>query len=267
MFYIDATLSSYGTSSSDSLIFSTLAHEFQHMIQFYQKQVVRGAAHGADTWINEMCSMIMEDLVADKQGVEGPRGVTPPGDGSAGTPATAGGDRIPDFNRYSYMSLVRPTSFGLVDYSISYAFGAWLARNYGGAGLLRNIVQSPQTDESAVVNAVIRATGNPKENLAGLLQRWSAAVLLSDTTAAPSGYRYNTGSWFQSSIGGQSFNLGSINFSNYTPTLTVFSLAGTQPSSSYHSSNLYYEAATSLSGARTWTITVPDGVLMNVVIR
>ena len=30
----------------------------------------------ADTWINEMCSQLVEDLVADKLGVKGPRGVS-----------------------------------------------------------------------------------------------------------------------------------------------------------------------------------------------
>ncbi len=279
MFYIDSKL--YGTTFANyppynetgwavtnywpKIVFSTLAHEFQHMIQFYQKQVLQGTNQGTDTWINEMCSMIMEDLVADKQGVEGPRGVSPPTDGSAGGAGITGG-RIPTFNQYSYSALVRPTTFDLTGYSVAYAFGAWLARNYGGTELLRRIVQCPQTDESAVVNAVIQYTGNKNESLATLLERWAAAVLLSDTTSAPSGYRYNVGTWFTSSAGGQTFDLGSMNFFNYSPSLTVFT-PGTAPTTDSHSSNLYYLAATGLTGSQSWKITVPAGLAMNVVIR
>jgi hypothetical protein len=246
--------------------FSTLAHEFQHMIQFYQKQILQNAQTGTDTWINEMCSMLMEDLVSDKLGVEGPRGVNP-ADGSAGSPGIIDG-RIPDFNSYSYSPLAQRTSFGLIDYSVSYAFGAWLARNYGGAALVHRIVQCPQTDESAVVNAVSAFTGRSDESLSRLLQRWSAAVLLSNVTRAPAGYRYNTGGWTTTSEGGLSYNLGSINIFNYFPSLYVFSGSGSVPSSSlYHSSNVYYRAAQSLGASKTWTITLPPDILMSVVIN
>jgi hypothetical protein len=276
MFYIDATLyatvvspeSSWGpTNYWPKFVFSTLAHEFQHMIQFYQKQVLHNLSTGTDTWINEMCSMLMEDLVADKQGVEGPRGVSPT-DPTSGLKGNTLG-RIPLFNGNSYLPLAvtYPATFDLNDYSVAYAFGAWLARNFGGASLLRTIVQSAQTDSSAVVDAVAAYTGNTKLTFSDLLEQWSAAVLLSDTTNAPPGYQYNTGTWFASTVGGESFNLGSIDFTNYTPSLTVFKPGDIPPAGSSHSSNLYFEAAAGLSGSRTWKITVPAGVQMNVVLR
>jgi hypothetical protein len=236
------------------------------MIHFYQKQILKNVQAGTDTWINEMCSMIMEDLVSDKLGVEGPRGVNP-ADGSAGSPGINKG-RIPDFNQYSYYPLAQKAGYGLVDYSVSYAFGSWLARNYGGAALLNRIVQCPQTDESAVVNAVAAFTGRTDETFARLLERWSAAVLLSDVTQAPAGYRYNTGGWTAASQGGISYNLGSINIFNYVPALTVFNGSGSVPSSVfYRSSNVYYLAARSLGSSRTWKIKVPTDVLMSVVIN
>jgi hypothetical protein len=207
----------------------------------------------------------MEDLVADKQQVEGPRGVDPADPTAGSTGNTLG--RIPGFNQNSSNALVKPNAFVLTDYSVSYAFGAWLARNFGGAALLQTIVQSPLTDESAIVSAVAAATGNPNVTFAGLIQDWSAAVLLSSTTTAPQGYQYNIGTWFPSTIGGESFNLGSIDFFNYSPSLKVFKVGDNPPTTSYHSSNLYYEAATSLAGARSWKVTIPAGVLMNVVVR
>jgi Peptidase M30 len=41
---------------------STLLHESTHMVNFYQRTVVRGAAH--DTWLEETSAMMTEDIVA-----------------------------------------------------------------------------------------------------------------------------------------------------------------------------------------------------------
>jgi hypothetical protein len=208
----------------------------------------------------------MEDLVADKLGVEGPRGIAN-SDGSAGSAGIVEG-RIPDFNSYSYYPLAVTSGYGLTDYSISYAFGSWLARNYGGTELLRRIVQCPETDTTAVTNAVAAESGLQGESMARLLEKWAASVLLSDMTAAPARYRYNTGGWATSSAGGLSFNLGSINIFNYTPALYVFTQAGTVPGTVFNrSSNIYYQAALGLGTARSWTMTVPQGILTTVVIK
>jgi hypothetical protein len=279
MFYIDSKL--YGNTLNTSppynesvwaptnywpkIVFSTLAHEFQHMIQFYQKQVVLGAATGTDTWINEMCSMLMEDLVADpaKLNVEGPRGLFTPG---AGSPGIILG-RIPGFNSSSNASLaVAGSGFGLTQYSVAYTFGAWLIRNYGGPDLLRRIVQSPQTDSSAVVNAASAYSGRT-ESMERLLERWSASVLLSDSTSAPPGYRYNTGGWSSFNAGSQSFNLGSIDIFNYSPQLTTYSSTSPIPAPPYYSSNVYYLAASKLKSAQTFKVTLPAGTEMSIVLK
>ena len=279
MFVIDAVmyaalvpaLGETGWSANNywpKIIFSTLAHEFQHMIHFYQKIVVQGVPSGTDLWINEMCSMIMEDLVADKLGVEGPRGIAN-ADGSAGSPNITSG-RIPDFNSNSYypLAVYNNNDYGLTGYSISYAFGSWLARNYGGTELLRRIVQCPETNTTAVTNAVAAESGGQDESMARLLEKWAASVLLSDMTAAPARYRYNTGGWTTSIAGGLPYNLGSINIFNYTPALYVFTQAGTVPVTTFNrSSNINYQAALDLGTARSWTITVPQGILTTVVIK
>jgi hypothetical protein len=277
MFYIDSYLFSLLAGSESvwaptnfwpKIVFSTLAHEFQHMIQFYQKQVLNSLTVGTDTWINEMCSMIMEDLVADKLGVEGPRGVTT-ADGSAGPTGNTLG-RIGGtygFNAYSNNALSMPTSFGLVDYSVSYAFGAWLARNYGGADLLRRIVQSPLTDSSAVTSAAAAASGKT-ETMERLLEKWAASVLISDSTAAPAGYRYNTGGWTTSTAAGITYNLGSIDIFNYSPALKVYTATGVVPGTTFlHSSNVYYRAASGLAAAKTWSLSIPAGIKMSVVLK
>jgi hypothetical protein len=276
MFYIDSKLYSAietgppynesgwaATNYWPKIVFSTLAHEFQHMIQFYQKQVVLGASVGTDTWINEMCSMLMEDLVADKLGVEGPRGVLT---ADAGTPGNTLG-RIPYFNASSNASLaVTGSSFGLTNYALAYAFGSWLIRNYGGPDLLKRIVQCAQTDYTAVINAAGAYSGRT-ESMERLLQRWSASVLLSDTTSAPPGYRYNTGGWTSFTAGSQSFNLGSIDIFNYSPQLTTYSSAAVIPAPPYYSSDVYFLAASKLSSSRTFSVTLPEGTVMSVVLK
>ena len=279
MFYIDSYLYGVKRETGDSgtwtptnywpkIVFSTLAHEFQHMIQFYQKQVLRGGgsnATGTDTWINEMCSMLMEDLVSDKLGVEGPRGVNPT-DGSAGAPNNGLG-RIPDFNASSNASLaVAGSNFGLTQYSVAYAFGSWLLRNYGGPALLTRIVQCPETDYTAVVNAAAAFSGRT-ESMQLLLERWAASVLISDNTGAPFGYRYNTGGWMSFSEGSETFNLGSIDVFNYSPTLTVYSGSAPIPAAPYYSSNIYFKAASMLGGPRTFTVSLPQGTVMSIVLK
>jgi hypothetical protein len=186
----------------------------------------------------------------------------------AGLPGNGNG-RIPYFNASSNASLAVTATgggFGLTDYAVAYAFGAWLIRNYGGPDLLKRIVQCPQTDSSAVVNAAGAFSGQA-ETMDRLLERWSASVILSSTTTAPPGYRYNTGGWTAFSEGSQTFDLGSINFFNYSPTLTTFSTTAAIPAAPYYSSNVYFLAASALNGSRTFSVTLPAGTVMSVVLK
>ncbi len=283
MFYIDAVLyandsSAAGTWSPTGYwpqeIFSSLAHEFQHVVSFHQKVFVSGAGKGSDTWIDEMCSQGMEDLVADKLAVMGPRGVN--GLVETAGPANNPEGRIPLFNAYPAVSL---SDWGTSDidalksYSATYSFGAYLLRNYGGAALLKAMVQSPKTDGGQIVDAVSAFTGRT-ETLSQIFQCWSAAVLLSDRTDAPAGYRYNTGNFFTSTGGGTSYNLGSINFFNYQQ----YGGSGTGPlmdsgngsvgsTTPRAASGTLYSAAIGATGKKDWTIDLPIRVNMSVVVK
>jgi hypothetical protein len=245
---------------------STLAHEFQHMIQFYRKGVVvRGDGQTADTWINEMCSQLVEDLVASKMGVKGPRGVSYT-DGSAGSTGNEDG-RIPVFNAYlsgDDRQLTKTSNYDAYDYSFSYAFGAWLMRNYGGAQFVKSVVYSSATDSDCITNAVNSYSGQSL-SIEDLISRWAVAVLGSSRTDMPLGYRYNTGTWTSSSVGGMTYDLGSINFFNYNPEPQVLSDKATI-SSIAASSNVYYLAASGMTGSDKWTLSLPKGVGFNVYV-
>ena len=186
----------------------TLAHEFQHMIHYYQKPVLRNTT--SETWLNEAASEVAEDLVADKMMIDGPRAVAYD-DPTAGDPGIRGG-RIPQYNLYNDIQVTTWDGY-LANYSMVYALGAYLARNYGGAALFGDIVQSDRAGVGAVEGAVHNQGHD--ESFLELLTNWGSATLLSDNAGAPAPYRYNTGTWRTSLAGGTEFRLGSINLYNY----------------------------------------------------
>ena len=186
----------------------TLAHEFQHMIHYYQKPVLRDAV--SETWLNEQASEVAEDLISDKLMNDGPRAVdyNDPTDGEAENLR----GRLPDYNLFNDIQVTTWDGY-FANYSITYALGAYLARNYGGAALFSDIVQSDRAGVGAIEGAV-RNQGHDASFLE-LLANWAAATLLSDSTDAPAPYQYNTGTWRTSYTGGMEFRLGSINLYNY----------------------------------------------------
>jgi hypothetical protein len=66
IFYIDA----HFTDRYPGTAYSTLVHEFQHMIHFNEKYVRKGKSSA--TWYNEMLSMLAEDMISPKIGVTDP---------------------------------------------------------------------------------------------------------------------------------------------------------------------------------------------------
>ena len=271
MLFLDAPV----LTQDPNAIMGTLAHEFQHLIHFYQKVIARSGEN--ETWLNEMASEVAEDLVADKLGIDGPRGVAS-GDATAGAPDNQFG-RLPGYNRYNDIQ-VTAWDQTLANYSISYALGAYLARNYGGAELFSRIVRSGRSGVEAVEGA-LRELGH-EVTFPQLLANWAAANLLSDNTAAPVPYRYNSGTWSTSRAGGATateFRLGSINLYNYTPPqgypdrpgpdrpgpylhdLTAFN-ARTQPPHS----NMYTTLGR-MAGTLRLRVTAPAGNRVTVVVK
>ena len=197
------------TDRGPMISIGTLAHEFQHMIHYYQKPVLRKIP--SETWLNEQASEVAEDLIADKMMIDGPRSVAYD-DPGAGEPENRRG-RLPDYNLFNDVQVSTWDGY-LANYSINYALGAYLARNYGGAALFSEIVQSARHGVGAIQGA-LHNQGHD-ESFLDILANWGAATLLSDNTDAPAPYQYNTGAWRTSHVGGVQFRLGSINLYNYT---------------------------------------------------
>jgi hypothetical protein len=280
MLYLDAVLLATNEGSWDitdrwpAEIVSTLAHEFQHMIHFYQKTVLRTNGAGTETWIDEMCSLVTEDLVSDKLGLTGPRGVDPTvyTNGSAGLPNNTKG-RLPIYNYFNDVSLTYwyKENYVLVSYGINYAFGAYLARNYGGAQLFRNVVQNGYTDYRAIESVLTNI--DPYYTFGNILQRWAISNLLSDYITTDSGYQYSqynitTDYWFTDTLS-YNYNVGSINLENYVyktvqgPYIYSTMPTGTMPPAS----NEYYLAANNLYGSQTWNIKLKSTVRLSVLAK
>jgi hypothetical protein len=238
------------------------------MIHFYQKNVLRTGGTGSETWINEMCSLVTEDFISEKLGIDGPRGVDLDSwpSGSAGA-AWLDYGRLPMYNYYNDYSISKWR--GLVSYSVAYAYGAYLARNYGGAQLYRDIVHSEEVDHMSIQEALL----NHQVYFSESIRSWGAAVLLSDRTEPPAEhFQYNTGGWLSDSLDGITYNLGSINLYNYRYFLDPGYWEGpviyvSLPYEIEKASNMYYLAGENLSGTQTWDISLDTKVRLTVVIR
>jgi hypothetical protein len=136
--------------------------------------------------------------------------------------------------------------------------------------LLNRLMQCTSTGRTSIEDIVSQAT-EKVECFPRLMQRWSAAQLLSDTTDAPPGYRYNAGTFFNSTVGAASYKLGSINLFNYSygsqvgPRRYSGPVAGT--SLHLSTSAALYQAATSATGSLKWTLDMPQGLIASVIVK
>ncbi len=247
MFYINSEL----LKKDPKETYTTLVHEFQHMIHFYQRSVVKGIEDSA--WYDELMAESIEDLLSTKIGYKGPRNVDP-NDGSAGEAGNRGG-RYPNFNRYNSASLTTWQN-SPADYSKVSAFGTYLLRNYGGANLLNRMMFSNNQDEYAILDA----TG--ESNFGDLIANWGSAVILSDIINAEDKYRYNFGDFKYVDFNGITYELGSINFFNYTPNPQFRSSAILDKNA-----NLYYKLGSNLRGSINLNVSLPIGGDITIIAK
>jgi len=160
IFYID----SYFADARPETVYSTLIHEFVHMINFNEKYVVYNKS--SSTWYTEMLAMLGEDAIGPLVGIK---------PNSSGHPITV---RMPyTLGLYSY----DPTFWaGSMSYGITYGFGAYLVRNYGGTALIKEIAQNNKIDIDSVSAAL--SVFNPSMNFTKAVERYYEAFICNDTT-------------------------------------------------------------------------------------
>jgi hypothetical protein len=208
-----------------------------------------------------MLSESIEDLIAIKMNFSGPRNVAA-NRGDAGESNNLNG-RYPLFNKNPNLSLTTWDNT-LADYSKVSSFGAYILRNYGGAKLLHDIVDNSLTDKEALMYAVHLHPEGKDKSFDDLIHDWGIAILLSqrDDLLSESGYLYNQGDFLLSEYNGINYNLGSINFFNYTPNpLTHSSMGLISPQSNY-----FYNVGNKLTGDVDLNITGILGLNVSVII-
>lgn len=186
-FYIDAPFCNYNSSATGSYKFggtggvsqtviSTLFHEFQHMINFGNK-VIEGGVSDNPSWHNEMLSMLAEDLMAQQLGLDAKENVA--------------ANRIPLFNRAYYNSglteYLKDTGKSIYSYSTAYAFGAWIAREYGGPAFIENMSKNAKTGMDSITDAIYATTGKSVSPLV-LYKKFIQACVYRNTFAKTYGY-------------------------------------------------------------------------------
>ena len=166
-FYVD---SAYANEDIND-IYSTLAHEFQHMIHFGVKYIEQGISSG--TGYNEMLSMLCEDMM--EAYFEGALD----GFDEEASPM----NRLPWFNALYYYSGLEyredSTAYALCSYATNYAFGAWLLRNYGGIPLLAKMSANAYKDTASIV-AAVNSINSTSLTMTDLLLAFAQACLFEE---------------------------------------------------------------------------------------
>lgn len=146
MFYIDSLF----LEKAPGLVTSTLVHEFNHMINFVIKtmnpmvknQLVINKAKVCDVWFTEMLAMTTEDMFQEYLGLED---------------KDTSKSRLPYFGmiyNYGFKNWGNEKVDQLAMYANTYAYGAFLARNFGGVELIKEIAQNDYVDETAITKAL-----------------------------------------------------------------------------------------------------------------
>ncbi|MFA9441108.1 hypothetical protein ACDA63_15845, partial [Uliginosibacterium sp. sgz301328] len=267
-FYIDPSVQ-YGQYSNESLSFymdtetvylasgddgvkiqlSTLAHEFTHMINFYQRGVLMSspasnAYYDFETFLEEGSALMTEDIVG--------LNIDP-------TYNALRDDSFADWiysSRYNcgYIDWNGTPNTSCFSYAVSASFGGYLLRQYGVDFYKSLLRDKSSTDSVVLLDGAIRKAGGP--GFAEALRRWSTMGTLLPATGAPSGY----GMPARSEYG---FTLPAINGPAYAAYVTYPSSLPTtlQP---YAQFPLRRSA---VSGAYTETVPVPAGVSVTVVVK
>ncbi|MDR1256332.1 MAG: hypothetical protein LBJ86_01115 [Spirochaetaceae bacterium] len=146
IFYLD----SEALDRMQDTIYSTLIHEFNHMINFNVK-VIQPNSQGIEVWYTEMLSMLAEDVIGPLAGIPY-------------EPGKANGNVITDRIHRNWLQTYFGTSVmswnnSLNDYAANYAFGAYLVRNFGGPQLLSDIAKSASSGGASLDESLRKING------------------------------------------------------------------------------------------------------------
>ena len=145
IFYVD----SYFAQDMTDMVVSTLAHEFQHMLQYVNKTINlynsdTKSSPTCSTWFNEMQSMLAEELLQKTLEI---------------TDANSPKSRLTYFNvgsNYGFTSIWDVTTIpsGTFDYANSYSFGTFLMHNYKSTSFVNQIAKNNYSDFNSIIEGL-----------------------------------------------------------------------------------------------------------------
>lgn len=151
-------------------ILSTMLHEMQHMIHYYNRTVVNGI--NSDTWLNEMTSMVTEDAFSYLY--FGPES----GPGHSWRMQEYINNPSCNFTNWANTTM---------KYACAYSFGAFLARQIGSQELLQKIVLSEKNGMD-LINDIAFKSGFDYQSM---LTRWGSSLVMDSSIAKiPQNYQY-----------------------------------------------------------------------------
>jgi hypothetical protein len=273
MFYIDSVMYAnrgnvdfWSTTEKMPMeVISTLAHEFQHMISFYQKSLLRAGGKPTSTWLDETMSCATEYLLSSKLKTYTPRQVSYD-DGSAGSSNRISDGQFPAFNLNLNNYSLTVWGNSAKDYGGAYALGAYLLQNYGGAKLLHNIMHNSYLNEDAILEG-IRLTTGQNISLETLFNGCGTAILLSDRILDPvkdNPFVFNSGDYYCQSYNDSIYCMGSINFFNYYPRPNVTT---TRSGTLYSNSNRYIYLQYNAVGTYDINLNLGSGVTATLIVK
>lgn len=227
----------------------TLAHEFQHMIHFYEKTVKRNVQ--SDTWINEMSSMTVEDLLAVAIG------------GTGSGPAADSWGRLskhivnPGCDLTTWYSGSAATSSCNVynSYATALSFGAFMARHHNGAEFINDVLTTTNNGWNAITTGI-----NGGESYQVWLARWGASLVMKGSKTYPTNYGYQQ-QGTSCSASGDTPCLQAIDVTGFSSPTKTYT---TPPGEILPYSNVIWKLG-STSSKMTKTINVPSNVTVTVV--
>lgn len=164
-------LDSYFLSESPESVYSTMAHEFNHMLNYMNKGLA--AELEFSTWYTEMLSALA-DAMFENYLVE-----------NMTEEQSIAYDRIQFFNTWHNLGFSTwrsgsdyyPYGDVYISYGNVFAFGNFLAKNYGGFGLIKEIATNTYVDEDSIEQAVRKITGKPGITFEDILKDFSCAFV------------------------------------------------------------------------------------------
>lgn len=223
VFYLDAAF----LAEDNNIIFTTSVHEFNHLINFViktinpmtTKKISPNKVQTCDTWFTEMLSMTTEDMFQSCLKLD-----------DMYSPKS----RLAYFGfgyYYGFKSWENKNVEPLISYANTYAFGAFLARNFGGVELIKQIAQNDYVNEQAITKAL--QTIYPNETYTDektqetkpidytyALRKFTMCIV---NTGADNSFSLNRGTGFKNGLGFTPINLVmdiTYDGSNYTLPLT-----------------------------------------------